>query len=386
MRTFHQKHVETVITFGLFLILGLVPSALHAADTAKKSAASKTVTATVTKPANKNANQNKMTVHVRVTPPGKYWLGIVCAPIDDELLEKQLGIRGGLVVRHVVPDSPAAKAGLQQYDIIVKVGNNALPDLETLVATVDHYANKPLPLTVYRKAQRKVIKVTPTKRPGKVELPASATEAASEWKALAETLRKYGLNPEETGRALDSLTPKRFFFVMPGLVVPEGLEPVPDDLEVTITKKGDQPAQIIVKHDGKTWKVDADSLDKLPPKIRPHVRRMLGQSSGDFFGEYFPFQRRALEELEKLTPDMFRPSDSSSHKSHQSAAALEQARKQIEQSLNAMQQKLDTMESETMVDTLKNIRHELQQMRRQLEQLRKQQKQQAPASKEKSSN
>src|SRR5262245_9991574 len=47
-----------------------------------------------------------------VNASGKQWLGLHAVPIDDAL-KSQLGLTNRLIVQHVIPDSPAAKAGLQ---------------------------------------------------------------------------------------------------------------------------------------------------------------------------------------------------------------------------------------------------------------------------------
>lgn len=309
----------------------------------------------------------QVTVHVQAVRPGKYWVGIVCSPIESDLVKQQLGIDGGLVVDQVMPDSPAQAGGLQKYDIIVKVGDKPLHDLKELVAAIDQTKGKPFALTVYRQAKREEIKVTPTKRPVTTIRVNADKETAAEWKALAETLQKYGVDVGKQGQATGDPETKRFWFVMPGVVVPEGTRPIPGNLEVTITKKGDQPAQIVVKQGKQQWEVDEKTLDKLPEAIRPHVRRMLGhQQAGTWRGGVLPVQPRTLE---KLKPETFRPYLQLRPRVQLAPEATKQLREQVGKNMGQLKEQLDAMAPNATAESLKSIQRDLQQLREQLEKL-----------------
>src|SRR5207249_7902531 len=58
------------------------------------------------------------------------WIGVLCDPADAD----RTG--GGAQVRVVVPGSPAAKAGLQQGDIVVRAGGSPVSGRPELVAAV----------------------------------------------------------------------------------------------------------------------------------------------------------------------------------------------------------------------------------------------------------
>jgi len=58
------------------------------------------------------------------------WIGVLCDPADADLTG------GGAQVQAVVPGSPAAKAGLQQGDIVVRAGASSVSGRPDLVAAV----------------------------------------------------------------------------------------------------------------------------------------------------------------------------------------------------------------------------------------------------------
>jgi serine protease Do len=70
-----------------------------------------------------------------VSVEGGVWMGATVRELDEG--EKfQLGLRGGLVVLEVAQDSPAAKAGLQEFDILLEAGGDPTPDETRLRAVL----------------------------------------------------------------------------------------------------------------------------------------------------------------------------------------------------------------------------------------------------------
>jgi hypothetical protein len=69
----------------------------------------------------------------------------------------------------------------------------------------------------------------------------------------------------------------RFFH--PGMVLPPGPPAdvsLPDDMSVTISKHGKEPAKISVRQGDRSWEVAEDKLHELPDEVRLPVERMLG--------------------------------------------------------------------------------------------------------------
>ncbi len=212
--------------------------------------------------------------------PSEYWLGVECTPVDPTLRSQlQLPEGQGLVIRAVVPDSPAAKAGLREHDILLQAGEKKLSAVSDLIEAVEAAKEQKLTLEMIREGKRQKLQVTPAKRPPEQIQPGFG------WGMVIpvpgnpdfEAFRKW-FEKMQPGQ------PLRFRFFQPGFVMPPGFgwhfgwqTALPEGLSIAITKSGKEPAQIKVQKDGKTWEVTEKELDKLPPDIRRHVERMLGQ-------------------------------------------------------------------------------------------------------------
>jgi hypothetical protein len=204
----------------------------------------------------------------------EYWLGLACSPAPPALrAQLKLGEGEGLVVDQVAPDSPAAKAGIEQYDVLVRAGDKPLGKLQDLIDAVDAAKDKPLALKAVRGGKSIEIKVTPAKRP-----------EAPETVLPGEKNRR----PGEVPPWGEGKLPWRFRFWGPGWILPPEAKPeasLPDNVSVTITRSGDKPARIVVKRGDEKWEVTEDQLDKLPDDVRGPVERMLGQTPGRHAGK-----------------------------------------------------------------------------------------------------
>ncbi len=319
----------------------------------------------------------QITLDVNLVKPGQYWLGVMCTPLDDELLKAQLGVEHGLVVREVVNDSPAAKAGLQAHDILIQVGDQALTDLRTLVAQIEETGEHALTLTFLRQGERQTVEVTPVKRPAESEAKAAKAdkEAADEWKMLQEKLHQMQVPKIIQEQQQDGT---KMLFIMPGVVLSDHAKNFPKDLEVTITKKGDETARIIVQRGDDRWEVDANSLDKLPEDIRPHITQMLWGTVSIAVGDSrISWSSDAPQPLvlPEITADILRKSFKAAPTLRREIRGLadkipQQVRDKIEQGLKDAQQQVEAAPSAVPAEALDQIRQELQELREQLEQLR----------------
>jgi hypothetical protein len=183
------------------------------------------------------------------------------------------------VVEEVAPDSPAAKVGIKQHDILLKAGNQPLEQIADLVRAIEKAKATKIALEAIREGKPIKIDVTPAKRPrhaGMVEgVPVPAPGNPD-----LEQLRKWVEKMEKAQPGAEGQPPMQFRFFQPGMILPPGAPmnaPLPEGMSVAVTKAGKEPAKIVVKKGDKTWEVTEKELDKLPKDVRPFVEQMLGR-------------------------------------------------------------------------------------------------------------
>ncbi len=321
--------------------------------------------------------QIKLSIDVDVVKPGKYWIGVICSRLDDDLLKTHLGVDNGMVITEVVQGSPAQKAGLQKDDILIKVDKQPLTDVKVLVDCTEKAQDNPLMLTLIRKGKRQELKVVPAQRPGKYSVSRMKLdqETIAEWKMLKETLRKHGAIPEPPGDDVAVPDASSLLLVMPAFVLPDQMDGLPKDLEVTITRKGQEKTKITVKRADKQWDVDAKSLDKLPEDIRPHVEKMLGQAGMNIrlgveridLPQGLPndlhVAPQIIQKSLRIAPDKL-------YELHRFAPKLKkEMRVKIHQQLKEAHQAIEKVKTKLPTAALEKIENELKALRALLEQL-----------------
>lgn len=202
------------------------------------------------------------------TKTGNYWVGILCGPVPDVLrAHLDLPEDAGLLVEDVVKEGPAEKAGLRVHDILLQAGEKPLQSPADLVSAVNAAADEPLALRILRGGKETELSVTPEPRPkGGPAIPLVAPKVDPEvWEKWFESF------PLQPGQP-----PLTFRFLHPGTVMPPWRSSkLPEGMIITITKSGEEPTKITVKHGDKTWEVTEEELDRLPADVRPHVERLL---------------------------------------------------------------------------------------------------------------
>jgi PDZ domain len=173
---------------------------------------------------------------------GKFWIGVECREAQPDL-RAQLGLDDGqgLVVVHVAEDSPAAKAGIKQHDVVISAGDAKLGRPQDLVKVVEGTDGKELVLKIFRSGKEKTIQIAPGERPKD--------------KDVVQFLARPGM----------------------GMVFAGGPPaPLPDNVSISVSRSGKNPAKISVSRGDEKWDITDQELNKLPDDLRPFVERMVG--------------------------------------------------------------------------------------------------------------
>jgi serine protease Do len=99
--------------------------------------------------------------------PVRGYLGVGLQPVDEDLAPS-LGLPkdSGEIIRTVVPGGPAAKAGLQQRDVIVKVnGEQVTPDQTVSYLVANSPVGQRVPIEIIRNGKHGTVYVTLQDRP-----------------------------------------------------------------------------------------------------------------------------------------------------------------------------------------------------------------------------
>jgi len=146
------------------------------------------------------------------------WLGIqlttVPAPLASHLRLEDVG----LMVRNVFIGSPADKAGIQQYDVIIEVdGRKVTGDVETFIANLrDRKPGDQIELVLYRKGEKMKVNFELAERPGgKAEFKPKYDIVPEDSPYEGFDLRGRILRPGPDGWILEDLGPIPHFREMP---------------------------------------------------------------------------------------------------------------------------------------------------------------------------
>jgi membrane-associated protease RseP (regulator of RpoE activity) len=226
----------------------------------------------------------------------EYWIGLRGGAIgDDDPLRAHLDLPAnqGLLVVEVVPDSPAAKAGLKKYDILLRANDTGLHEITELIDLVDTEGEKEgqISLDILRRGERETVYITPENRPADAQLSQQGGFGGGFGGGINDGF------PEGFPREMrqlfgqlgdDGQMPFNFRNFGPGVIIGgQGIN-VPNGVSVSIQKEGGKPARITVRRGDETWEVvgdDPESLKKLPEELRPFVEQML--HGGSPFGAGF---------------------------------------------------------------------------------------------------
>ena len=214
----------------------------------------------------------------------EYWLGVGCLPVPPTVrAQMQLPEKQGLLVVGVLPESPAAKAGIALHDVLLRAGDKPLAVPQDLVQILDAGKGAKLKIDLIHNGKPKTVEAVPIQRPAEARHPAMGLPAPDDWQTMMNWLEGIRKGGEPNG----AQPPMRFRLIHPGAIVPQEAAvppPLPADMSIVVSKAGDRPAKITVKQGDRKWEITEKELDKLPADVRPHVERMLGRGSLDIIG------------------------------------------------------------------------------------------------------
>jgi serine protease Do len=213
--------------------------------------------------------------HMQVEAP-KYWIGLLGGPVSDELrAQVDVPANQGVLVRQVVPGSPADKAGLKAFDILLRANDTDLHDISNLTELVksEGESSGEIKVDVLRKGQLETLTVKPEARPDQVAGMVGGPAAGQGW----------GVGGMGPGQNTFRVGPNPFQFRMfgPGTAMAQqglSVNQMPNGVSVSIQKQNDEPAHITVKRGNDTWNIvgdDPGSLAQLPEDVRPFVEQLL---------------------------------------------------------------------------------------------------------------
>lgn len=285
----------------------------------------------------------------------KYWIGLQGRPIDSAALRTHLQLADdvGVLVENVVPDSPAAKAGFRQHDVIVAVNGEPISDLTAVQKVVADGAKKAIDLKVIRLAKESNVEVTPEERPADLamSLPAGVGQAFGGQMPDVEAM----LRQLQQGGA-----PSGMRVFGPGMIGGQAfnLNQMPSGVSVSVARQDEGPAEITVKKGDETWTLksdDEEAIKKLPEDVRPFVEQMLDGSQQGVPG--MPGAMRFnLGDLQQILPDQLGKLDAE--------GAVD--RPALRQRAAAVQQRTEEA-SERLLERMEQMEQRIRDLQQQLE-------------------
>lgn len=260
----------------------------------------------------------------------QYWIGLLGGPIPpNHMLRAQVDLpeNEGLLVQTVVPNSPAAKAGLKQFDILMKANGKELhemQDLVDLVATAGPSKGE-IKLDVLRRGKTENLAITPEERPANAAMPRpnmfgggfGGNQPFADPNDMLQQFRNFGpgviVGGGSNGVSFGNGT---------GFAFGTGQANLPNGVSVSIQKENDQPAHITVKRGSDTWNIigdDPESLKQLPDDLRPFVENMVHNNKMNV-------------QMSQIHPNLGGPGDN---------GQMRDQLQRMEQQLNEMQKRLN---------------------------------------------
>jgi len=235
----------------------------------------------------------------RLAPVSEYWIGVQCAEVVPALrYHLNLDEQTGMLVEQIVPESPAAKCGVEQYDVILAVNGKPVKAIEDIIKAVEEVKDGELTMSAIRKGKPTELKVTPEKRPDSAKIPAmpprqrmfrsiepgviieeEMTPGSNQipdglrqmMEQMQQQMEEQMRNFPESGRFRIESMPG-----LPGLGQMQifGGPAASNTIQISIEPaRGDVEATLTVKKNGQTWSVS--QFSDLPESVQKDVAEVL---------------------------------------------------------------------------------------------------------------
>lgn len=201
-----------------------------------------------------------------------YWIGVLGGDVSEEL-RAHLGLEGaGVLVREVVPDSPADQAGIKKFDVLLTANGRPVTEMGALAQVVREVGGTDdgkIAIDLLRAGGHQQVTVTPAERPATPQ-PAWVAPPAMP-----------GAPPEMFEPFFGGGNGQPFQFRMfgPGVAVGGANVDIqaPGNTSVQVQTHNGQ-TRVSVNQNGKTWEVDGndpEAMAELPEEVRPMVEGLL---------------------------------------------------------------------------------------------------------------
>ena len=217
-----------------------------------------------------------------LTVDNQYRIGLDCAPVSEALrVHLRLADGAGLLVNGVMSNSPAGRAGIQRFDIVVEADGAPVTSIGDLVRAVNGAKDTELSLAIVHEGEQQIVKVTPEKR-DEEEIERLRNGFANR---LGQNAWPPGMGPDfsqqiqrQIEQAMEQMKfgPHGGFRQFgPGIVLDNHQLPNGFNLKMSVERNNDGPATIKIERGDERWEVTEDNLNALPDDVRPMVENML---------------------------------------------------------------------------------------------------------------
>jgi hypothetical protein len=178
------------------------------------------------------------------------YLGLLFAPVPDIVYDQvpQLARDRGVVVSHVLPESPALKAGLRRNDILLRYGDDQVRDCEHIARLIrDDRPGRKVGLTYLRRGKEATAEATLALGPvlrvaGKV----AGHNADDQPRAAAKAANPDAVNIAATPLGGNSMKlTVEYFDNRAGRIVSLGCNGTPDEIDTQLTKLPDGVQKLV---------------------------------------------------------------------------------------------------------------------------------------------